>query len=482
MPGSCSKDGDGYDHVMTRIRCTVVLFGLFGIAITADADVVEMLDGRVFEGEIVEQDDAVVAIDTQITPSIRTTLHLRRLEVRSIEQRPLPDGYFDPPPAAPRVSDPTAFAGGETLYLEVPIAGRFGTDIFADGLAEILRYARRYRIRHIVFVVDSEGGEFEEIEAVYAELRRNRRMFTYHAIVRRCIDAALAVPVWCDSIHLLPGATIGGESSVTGRDSVNEAEDQLVRAQIANEVVREADLRGDVGAIVRAMIDPFQSLAAWREDDGEIVVGVAPPEGVKDDAIIFQVGPGRLLALSYEQGVALGMKVFDGPVADLGATLELDGWVAESNFGLETMMQTATRKAKQAAEASLHFADVVEENLRRRAILERNLEENLRHVAEWDPTKGSYDFYSRRYVWGWYRRTSRTRMTHDSQMRWQRRTDLTMGYLRQAAQAVRALERLDREGLELGLEPMFTAQDLAWMKNDLQLKYDQVAASRNRSR
>ena len=56
------------------------------------------------------------------------------------------------------------------------------------------------------------------------------------------------------------------------------------------------------------------------------------------------------------------------------------------------------------------------------------------------------------------------------------------GYLKQAAQAVTALERLDREGLELGLEPMFTDQDLAWIQNDLQGKYDQVAADRNRSR
>ncbi len=467
---------------MTRTCWIVVAVGLSGLAVTADADVVEMLDGRVFEGEIVAQDDNTVSIDTQITPSIRTTLHLRRLEVRLIEQRPLPDGYFDPPPAAPRVSDPTAFSGSHTLYLEVPIEGRFGTDIFADGLADILRYARRYRIEHIVFVVDSGGGEFEEIEAVYAELRRHRRVFKYHALVRSCIDAALAVPVWCDTIHLLPGATIGGLSSVSGRDSANAAEDELVRAQIAREVVREAGLRGDVGAIVRAMIDPFQSLAAWRDEQGEIVVDVAPPEGVADDAMIFQVGPGRLLALSYDQGVALGMKVFDGPVADLGAALEIDEWTPESEYGVQTMTRTANRKAMEAAEASLHFADVVEENLRRRAILERNLEENVRQVAEWDPTKGSYDFYSRRYGWGWYRRTSRTRMTQDSRMRWQRRTDLTMGYLKQAAQAVTGLERLDREGLELGLEPMFTDQDLAWIKNDLQGKYDQVAADRNRSR
>lgn len=394
----------GYDQVMSRTRCTVVALGLLAIAVTADvrADVVKMIDGRVFQGEIVEQDDNVIAIDTQITPSIRTTLRLPRLDVHSFERRPLPDGYFDPPPAAPRVSDPAKFTGGETLYLEVPIVGRFGTDIFADGLADILRYARRYRIGHIVFVVDSEGGAFEEVEAVYAELRRNRRVFTYHALVRRCLDAALAVPVWCDTVHLLPGGVIGGAGTRTAasRDSAEAAEDELLRAQIANEVVREADLRGEVGDMVRAMIDPFQSLAAWRDADGEIVFDAVPAAGVPDDAIIFQVGPGRLLSLTFDQAVALGVQPFDGGVADLGALLELDGWAPESDFGRRTMTQTAGRKAKDAAEASVRFAASVEEILRRRAILERNLEENLRRVAEWDPSEGSYDFYSRRYGWG----------------------------------------------------------------------------------
>ena len=71
---------------MTRTHWIVVAVALSGLAVTADADIVEMIDGRVFEGEIVAQDDNTVAIDTQITPSIRTTLHLGRLEIRSIEQ------------------------------------------------------------------------------------------------------------------------------------------------------------------------------------------------------------------------------------------------------------------------------------------------------------------------------------------------------------------------------------------------------------
>ena len=61
---------------MTGTRCTIVALGLSALVVAVDADVIEMIDGRIFEGEIVEQDDNTVAIDTQITPSIRTTLHL----------------------------------------------------------------------------------------------------------------------------------------------------------------------------------------------------------------------------------------------------------------------------------------------------------------------------------------------------------------------------------------------------------------------
>jgi hypothetical protein len=55
-----------------------------------------------------------------------------------------------------------------------------------------------------------------------------------------------------------------------------------------------------------------------------------------------------------------------------------------------------------------------------------------------------------------------------------------MSYLLEAAEAVTALERLDREARELGLKPSFVGTELGWVKSDIQAKYDYFAANRDR--
>jgi hypothetical protein len=446
----------------------------------ARGDVVEMNDGRRFEGEILREDVDIVTIDTKVTPTIRTTLRLARTEVASIERQPLPEGFFDYSPVAPRASDPKAHAPRDTLYLEVPIEGEFGRDIFADGVNAALRYARRYRVRHVVLVVDSPGGDLDEVRATYNLLRQNQRRITFHALVRHCTDGALGVAVWCDSVHVLPGARIGGGSAVSAppADPGRADEDRILRAQIANEIVRQTSLTGPVAEIVGAMIDPGRTLAGWRDENGQIEIGAAPPAGLPADRLVFGVGSGETLALDYAQAVELGLEPFEGDASALGGVIGLSGWKAESNYGRRVMAETAGRKRREAEDASARFAAAVEDNLRRREALERYLEENLKRAAEWNPSDASYDYYGRRWGWGW--RRGKLRLTADSRQRWTQRTDLAMSYLLQAAETVTALERLDREALELGLEPTFDGSELRWVKSDIQTKYDYFAANRDR--
>jgi hypothetical protein len=446
----------------------------------ARADVIEMTDGRRLEGDILREDAVSVTIDTRVTPTIRTTLRLERSGIRSIERKPLPEGFFDPPPPPPQVSDPQTQSPRDTLYLEVPIKGEFGREVYADGVSAALRYARRYRIRHVVFLVDCPGGDLDEVRATYDLLRRSERQHTFHAIVRHCTGGALALPVWCDSIHLLPGAIIGGApASPAGPSESGRAdEDRLIRAQIANEVVRQARLTGPVADIVRAMIDPGRTLAAWRDETGQIVVGAQAPADLPAGRLIFRVDPGQLLVLDRKQAIELGLEPFEGEARDLGGILELSGWKAESDYGRQAMAEAAQRKRQEAEGASAQYAAAVEDSMRRREALERYLEESLRQAAEWNPSKASYDYYVRRWGWGW--RRGKVRMSYDSRQRWRQRTDAAMSYLLQAAEAVTALERLDREALKLGLEPTFSAHDLHWVKSDIQNKYDELAVSRNR--
>jgi hypothetical protein len=142
------------------------------------------------------------------------------------------------------------------------------------------------------------------------------------------------------------------------------------------------------------------------------------------------------------------------------------------------MAETAGRKRREAEEASARYAAAVEDNLRRREALEQYLQESLQRAAEWNPSDASYDYYIRRWGWGW--RSGKLRLTQDSRQRWRQRTDLAMGYLLKAAEAVTALERLDREARTLGLKPSFEGTELGWVKSDIQTKYDYFAANRDR--
>ncbi|MHC5004530.1 MAG: hypothetical protein ACYTJ0_15560 [Planctomycetota bacterium] len=71
-------------------------------------------------------------------------------------------------------------------------------------------------------------------------------------------------------------------------------------------------------------------------------------------------------------------------------------------------------------------------------------------------------------------------MTGNSADRYRQRADLTLQHLRQAAQAVTVLERLDREAVRLGLEPTCSRSRLAAPKAEVQSKYAYCLAERNR--
>lgn len=440
-------------------------------------DVIEMIDGRHFEGEIVAENDSAVSIDTKVSSTIRTTLRLPWPQIKSVTRGPVAETFFDQPPPPARVSDPAAQGAGDTLYLEVPINGALGQEVFAEGIDRVLRYAKRYRIEHIVFVIDSEGGDLEEAAAAYNLLRSDRHQLTYHAIIRNATDAGLAIPVWCDSIHILPGARLGGTQGALS-SAEDDAADEVLRAQIANDIVRNVDLEGAEGSIVRAMIDPRVSLAAWVDDDGEVVVGEKAPPDAPPDRIIFSVGPGQLLLLDEPQAVRLGADAFRGSAASLGEALGHEGWTLESDIGRSTMDEVRKRKQREAADATASYNARVEDNIRKRRTAEGYLEECLQHAAEWDPGSESYEYYVRR--WGWGMRRGKIRMTQQSRQRWQQRSDTVIGYLQEAAKAVTALEKLDREATELGLEPTFSPQDLRWVRQDIQTKYNDTVTNRNR--
>jgi ATP-dependent protease ClpP protease subunit len=450
---------------------------------SAAGDVIVLKDGRRLEGEIVADHGTRVTIDTMVSERIRAELSFSRDEIDSMERKPVPQGFFEPPPPPPRASEPAPTKPDEALYLEVPIDGVFGEEVFAAGIEKALRYARRYRVEHVVFRINSAGGDLDEAADIWKVLRKYDRQISYHALVQKCLGDALAIAIWCDDLFMLPGATIGGSNvSMSGEGAEQEA---VLRKQLAVNLAIEAERQGHSPDIVRAMFDPAEKIAAWRDDDGVVEWGPEPPADLEPDGVIFAVGDDQLLVLEHDVIVTLGGNSVDGSAADIGPLLGFTEWSEESGYGRQAMAETVAKKEKEKLDDQARYAERVRETIERRDLAERALEHNLKGAAKWDPSKGQYSTYGSRWGWGWgWRRSYRvsTLMTQDSEHEWRMRTDTAMRYLYDAAQAVRVLSELDQVAAEVGLEPKFEPGELRLIADDIQTKYDQLATTRGRRR
>jgi hypothetical protein len=360
--------------------------------------------------------------------------------------------------------------------------GAFGQEVFAEGVASVLRYAKRNNIQHIVFTIDSTGGNLDEATAIYRSLEKDDAYFKYHAVIRNCVGDALAVPLWCDTLHLMPGARIGGAQRKLSEisDKIDADEEEVIRSQMAREVAYEAERRGRNGAAIRAMLDPLEVLAAWRDDKGEVAFGPKPPANLPGDRLIFKNDETSVLVLSYEEAAELGLQIFDGKVEDLGKVLGFTSWKQESDFGQRQMRRRAQIEQKRAKAASTAFETRVKQNIQRREITNRSIQHNVRTAAEWNPTNASYSTYAGRWNWRGRYRGSNT-WTQASQKQWKDRTDACMTLLSRAAKAARTMKKLDRKAVDLGLEPTYKEGELDDMIKDLQAKYNMLARNRKRT-
>ena len=109
-----------------------IVFALASNLNTSSGDVVIMNDGRRFEGTILVE-SSIVKIDALVA-GIRVTLNLPKDEIKSIDKKAVPNGFYDPPPPPPRFSLRDPLEDPDAIYLHVPIHGEFGKDVFARGV------------------------------------------------------------------------------------------------------------------------------------------------------------------------------------------------------------------------------------------------------------------------------------------------------------------------------------------------------------
>ncbi len=328
-------------------RWLVALCGLLGSA--AVADIVHLKDGRTFEGVVEVRRDGTVAVDTMIG-AIRTTLTFRGSEVERIEPTALRDDHFKPAaPASASVSiEPvTRDAASATYYLEFPIVGEFGRDVLPRAVEETLEFAVRRKIEHIVFRIDSPGGDVWAADGIAAALERYDDQLTYYAVVERAMSAAIWVAFSCDAIFVTPSAAMGAAVVFTRDQSSGAAEvDAKMNSAYAAILGGIAERHGRPAAVARAMVSQDAELYTWLDETGErAFAGEAPRVSWEYERLDT---PDTVLTLTGQEMLRLGLARGRALAStDVGVAMGFAGWREPMRFGSATAEKMAAR-AKEA--------------------------------------------------------------------------------------------------------------------------------------
>ena len=143
-------------------------------------------------------------------------------------------------------------------------------------------------------------------------------------------------------------------------------------------------------------------------------------------------------------------------------------------------MQAADKHQRREAAVEARYERDVKRNLDRRESTERYISHNIRLASEWDPSDASYATYSGRWSWSgrYYKRS--VNWTLDSRRRWQSRTDAAFHYLENAVKGLRSMQRMDRQAVELGLQPTYQPGQINQMLQDCEVKGRMLMGERNR--
>lgn len=466
--------------------CSPVLSGILICAALAwgseaRADVLTTTDGRVFEGTVASEKNGVVQFDTVVS-DVRARLSFPKAKVKSIDKKPISQSTLDASATDPALSESSADT--VTLYLEVPIQGRIKEQVFAQAIRSTLSYAKVHGVKHIVFTVDSSGGAVDEAASIARTLRQFEEGLTYHAVITNCTGEALVIPFLCQTVHLQPGATVGGsEQKMENLPGKYAATDEaVVRTQIGENLAEVARQRGRKGDIIRAMIDPTAVLAAWIDEDKQIQTGPSVPAGIPADRVIFADGPDTVLVLSFEQATRLGIPTIKGGADAVGPLLRLPNWKEESSYGRDVAKRTMTIRKQMADSAQAKFEDAAARNISMRETTKQAIQANLKQAAQWDPTKASYENL-KTYAdlgFGPFGGWDTQLWTPESRQKWRNRTEACAYFLRKAQSGITTMMRLDKEAGSLGLSPTFKGEELALMLDDVNVKLTMLSRGANR--
>ena len=244
--------------------------------------------------------------------------------------------------AQPKEPDPPAGgkpdASGLPTWMPIPIEGDFGTEVTAAGVAAALNDAKNRKIRHAVFIIDSEGGRIDDGRAIVEVINQQAKSVQCHCVVKKAAGAALWVVATSENVFVCGKSEPLSFGLVAGKDTP-EAEQTRATDALADELAKIAAAHGHSDLLFRAIVAPKAEL--WLTPGEKPVLVAARPAGQQAKEIDGSAMP---LALTPEQAVEVGLartipQISGDPV---GAAIGASPWRSARNAGATHMKHAAT--------------------------------------------------------------------------------------------------------------------------------------------
>ncbi len=352
-----------------------VLFTLLAFAMsvqTARADIVYLNDGTWVRGTITKETADEVEIDGKTNTGIAVKTAFMMSRVASIVHTDAPTPDETKKDAKPGDSKPDATRPGEAKpaekakdktppgdYLVIPLKGAFGEDIYPRGVETSLDWAINKGVKHIVFTIDSTGGQVWAAQAIHDMMKERASKLTYHIVIKEALSASIWVVFQCNTIGAMPGSTFGAAVAFHRETSGNAEVDEKFNSAMAGRLASDAETLGHSGDLLKAMILTKSSLVVVKGDKGWKFMRDKPADEPGKEIVTLSEGD-RVVTLTAEQMVKFGVasKVAKLDEKELAAFAGDASFKSAGNLG-EVNMKSVVTATKNFAKLLDNWAEQV---------------------------------------------------------------------------------------------------------------------------
>lgn len=438
------------------LRACAAALGIVAGATLCDADVVRLIDGTNLRGDILAENDDMIAFceaDNEIVRLVpRTDIAMALRETRRLTERGKSGEPFDLERAA-EANAPT----GDAHRIE--LRGVFGEEILAAGVESAVKRALERGARRLIFVIESDGGVVQEATAIARVIEDAGERATTVAVVERGLSASIWPTFACEHIFMTEGAVLGAAVAFTQNTSTGEiAVDAKFNSALAAELAAMAERQGHDGELARAMVIPEIAIWATVEADGSWTVREARPD-LATGGVRTVVETGEVLTLTAPDAARLGLSrtIGDHSTGAVGMAVEGEAW-ADAGDGAMLGMQAVANDAERLRDTAPQ-------------IFQKAMACAMT-AAEYDPQRYTYALEG-----------SSRRMSPEARRQWMERSDAAIGLLQRAERDLRRLHGVLRRAEDKGLDPRvivgFGAPDVAQLHSTVSHDLDRIRAERD---